>query len=114
MARLDDWKARFPELTASAGNPTGFTDEKITAAYDDVDAIYAADDAAKAYAVAHWLSYETPGGEVISQSPSGASIATTTTPIADPGSDSFWAATAYGTKFLMLRRNESAFSLRVL
>ena len=115
MARLDDWKARFPALVFDADdNATGYKDAQITQAYEDMDGIYATDDAAKAYAVAHWLEAQTPGGEATTFTPDGAGIATTMKPVAESGSDSFWATTAYGLRFLMLRRNAVAFSLRSL
>ena len=112
MPRLDDFKNRFPNLEYnSPQNVTGYTDEQITNAFEAVDLIYAKDDLAKLYAVAHWLEYSSTGGEATSVR-SDAGLTESRKPIAKTASDSFWATSEYGVKFLMIKRQRSPFSLR--
>ena len=114
MARLDDWQARFSDLVfQSQSNPEGYSDEQIENAFSDVDTVYKENDAAKMYAVAHWLESQTPGGESVSESFQG-NITSSKKPISKNHKDSFWATTSYGVKFLTLRRSRVSFSMRNL
>lgn len=113
MATLDDWKAAFPELVSQVDGDDGYTDAQIERAIEEVEMLYPPDDAARRYAVAHWLSYEGPGGEATSVS-SSAGLTETKRPVSATPDDAFWATTTYGVKFLSLSRRLNAFTARSL
>ena len=111
MPTLAEFKAAFPELVFSADNSNGYTDAEIEAALEDVAAYAPASGRAALYAVAHWLTYDSPGGEITSES-SQVGESVTRRPTSRTPDEAFWGGTQYGVKFLALARRRGAYTAR--
>lgn len=112
MAVLDDLKAKFPELEITSANAAGYTDAQMESAISDVQSLgYTGQ--GMLYAIAHWLTYDAPGGEITSTS-SQVGESVTRRAIAKPGEEAFWASTEYGVKFLMLAWQQRGYTARFI